>query len=86
MALIADALRDSAVFNFAGAVTMIVDDSPFSLTLTANALDVHRQAWLAVDVDNFLTKPIDPAALVSTLERASRAVAAPRPPALALEA
>ena len=56
------------------------------IALTANALDVHRQAWLAVDVDNFLTKPIDPAALVSTLERASRAVAAPRPPALALEA
>lgn len=56
------------------------------IALTANALDVHRQAWLAVDVDNFLTKPIDPAALVSTLERASRAVASPRPPALALEA
>lgn len=56
------------------------------IALTANALDVHRQAWLAVDVDNFLTKPIDPAALVSTLERASRAVAAPRPPALALQA
>ncbi|MDQ1153861.1 response regulator [Brevundimonas sp. SORGH_AS_0993] len=31
-------LRDSAVFNFSEAVTMIVDDSPFSLTLTANAL------------------------------------------------
>lgn len=38
MALIAEALRDSAVFNFAGAVTMIVDDSRFSLALTANAL------------------------------------------------
>ena len=38
MALIAEALRDSAVFNFAGAVTMIVDDSPLSLALTANAL------------------------------------------------
>lgn len=56
------------------------------IALTANALDVHRQAWLAVDVDNFLTKPIDPAALVSTLEPPSRAVAAPRPPALALQA
>ena len=33
-----EALRDSAVFNLAGAVTMVVDDSPFSLTLTANAL------------------------------------------------
>lgn len=34
----ASSLRESAVFNFSEAVTMIVDDSPFSLTLTANAL------------------------------------------------
>ena len=34
----ASSLRESAVFNFNDAVTMIVDDSPFSLTLTANAL------------------------------------------------
>ncbi len=33
-----ESLRESAVFNLTGAVTMIVDDSPFSLTLTANAL------------------------------------------------
>ena len=33
-----ESLRESAVFNLGGAVTMIVDDSPFSLTLTANAL------------------------------------------------
>ncbi|GAW40126.1 hypothetical protein SH203_00520 [Brevundimonas sp. SH203] len=33
-----DSLRESAVFNLAGAVTMVVDDSPFSLTLTSNAL------------------------------------------------
>jgi signal transduction histidine kinase len=56
------------------------------IALTANALDVHRQAWLAVGVDNFLTKPIDPAALVSTLERASRVIAAPHQPAPALQA
>lgn len=31
-------LRDSAVFNFSGAVTMVVDDSPFSRELTAEAL------------------------------------------------
>lgn len=31
-------MRDSAVFNFNDAITMIVDDSPFSLTLTVNAL------------------------------------------------
>lgn len=33
-----DSLRESAVFNLSDAVTMIVDDSPFSLTLTSNAL------------------------------------------------
>ena len=31
-------LRDSAVFNFSNAVTMVVDDSPFGLDLTAEAL------------------------------------------------
>lgn len=31
-------LRESAVFNFAGAVTMVIDDSPFALELTAQAL------------------------------------------------
>jgi CheY-like chemotaxis protein len=33
-----EALRDSAVINLTGAVTMIVDDSPFALDLTAHAL------------------------------------------------
>jgi len=33
-----DLLRESAVFNLGGAVCMIVDDSPFSTTLTASAL------------------------------------------------
>lgn len=31
-------LRESAVFNFSNAVTMVVDDSPFGLDLTAEAL------------------------------------------------
>lgn len=31
-------LRDSAVFNFSNAVTMVIDDSPFGLDLTAEAL------------------------------------------------
>jgi CheY-like chemotaxis protein len=35
---LADALRDSTVINLAGAVTMIVDDSAFSLDITASAL------------------------------------------------
>ncbi|MBU1539542.1 MAG: response regulator [Alphaproteobacteria bacterium] len=33
-----EALRDSAVINLTGAVTMIVDDSPFALDLTTQAL------------------------------------------------
>lgn len=33
-----EALRESAVINLTGAVTMIVDDSPFGLDITASAL------------------------------------------------
>lgn len=33
-----DALRESAVINLTGAVTMVVDDSPFGLDITASAL------------------------------------------------
>jgi CheY-like chemotaxis protein/anti-sigma regulatory factor (Ser/Thr protein kinase) len=46
-------------------------DTPI-VALTANALDVHRQAWLAVGAAGFLTKPIDAAALASTLSAAAR--------------
>ncbi len=35
---VGESLRESAVFNFAGAVTMVIDDSPFALELTAQAL------------------------------------------------
>jgi CheY-like chemotaxis protein len=42
------------------------------VALTANALDIHRQAWLAVGAAGFLTKPIDAAALASTLSAAAR--------------
>ncbi len=35
---VGESLRESAVFNFDGAVTMVIDDSPFSLELTAQAL------------------------------------------------
>ncbi|MFN6982849.1 MAG: response regulator [Brevundimonas sp.] len=38
MATQGDSLRESAVFNLSGAITMVVDDSPFSLTLTTGAL------------------------------------------------
>lgn len=33
-----DGLRESAVINLTGAVTMVVDDSPFGLDITASAL------------------------------------------------
>lgn len=35
---VAEALRESAVINLTGAVTMVVDDSPFGLDITASAL------------------------------------------------
>lgn len=38
MTTLGDALRESAVFNFGGAVTVLVDDSAFSAGLTATAL------------------------------------------------
>lgn len=38
MTQIGDALRGSSIFNLSGAVTMVVDDSPFAMELTTNAL------------------------------------------------
>lgn len=38
MSGIGEALRESSVINLAGAVTMVVDDSPFALELTSQAL------------------------------------------------
>lgn len=35
---VGESLRESAVFNFNGAMTMVIDDSPFALELTAQAL------------------------------------------------
>lgn len=38
MSEVGENLRESAVFNLSGAVTMVIDDSAFSLDLTAHAL------------------------------------------------
>ena len=65
-----ESLRESAVFNLGGAVTMIVDDSPFSLTLTANALAQHLDEALAAGADRHMAKPFsveDLLAMVSDL-------------------
>ena len=35
---VGESLRESAVFNFNGAMTMVIDDSPFALELTAQAV------------------------------------------------
>jgi signal transduction histidine kinase len=54
-------------------------DTPI-IALTANALGHHREAWDAVGVAAFLTKPIDPNLLVSTLLAAHGAAAAEASP------
>ena len=38
MSALGEALRESAVINLSGAVTMVVDDSPFALDLTSQSL------------------------------------------------
>jgi len=38
MSALGEALRESAIINLAGAVTMVVDDSPFGAEITASAL------------------------------------------------
>ena len=43
------------------------------IALTANAMDVHRAAWDAAGVHAFLTKPIDPVVLATTLAEACAA-------------
>jgi CheY-like chemotaxis protein len=35
---VGDTLRESAIVNFSGAVTMVIDDSPFAMELTIQAL------------------------------------------------
>jgi len=37
------------------------------VALSANAMDHHRKAWADIGVDDFLTKPVDPEALITTL-------------------
>ncbi len=46
------------------------------VALTANALDTHKAAWDEVGVAAFLTKPIDPVLLATTLARACAPVSA----------
>jgi CheY-like chemotaxis protein len=40
------------------------------IALTANALDEHRAQWAQVGVDLFMTKPVNPQALIETIARA----------------
>ena len=44
------------------------------IALTANAMEAHRQVWLSVGVETFLTKPIDPRALLEGLQRTNSAL------------
>ena len=58
MSGLATSLRSSSVINLAGAVTMVVDDSPFALDLTSQALLGFgirtRFAWVSRDQRPFL--------------------------------
>ena len=38
MGMVGDSLRESAIINLSGAVTMVVDDSPFAAEITSRAL------------------------------------------------
>ncbi|HWE47190.1 MAG TPA: ATP-binding protein [Caulobacteraceae bacterium] len=40
------------------------------IALTANALDEHRAEWAAIGVELFMTKPVNPQALIETIARA----------------
>jgi CheY-like chemotaxis protein/anti-sigma regulatory factor (Ser/Thr protein kinase) len=40
------------------------------IALTANALDEHRAEWASIGVDLFMTKPVNPQALIETIARA----------------
>jgi CheY-like chemotaxis protein len=40
------------------------------IALTANALDEHRAQWAGIGVDLFMTKPVNPQALIETIARA----------------
>ena len=40
------------------------------IALTANALDEHRAEWASVGVDLFMTKPVNPQALIEMIARA----------------
>jgi CheY-like chemotaxis protein len=53
--------------------TGAVNGSTPVIALTANAMDVHRAAWDAAGVHAFLTKPIDPVVLATTLAEACAA-------------
>ena len=46
------------------------------IALTANALDEHRAEWASIGVDLFMTKPINPQALIEAIARAIGANAA----------
>ncbi len=45
------------------------------IALTANALDEHRAEWASIGVDLFMTKPVNPQALIEMIARAIGAAA-----------
>jgi CheY-like chemotaxis protein len=46
------------------------DQQPYIIAMTANAFEDQRQQYLTVGMDDYISKPVDPARLVEALERA----------------
>jgi signal transduction histidine kinase/CheY-like chemotaxis protein len=46
------------------------EQQPYIIAMTANAFEDQRQQYMTIGMDDYLSKPVDPAKLMETLERA----------------
>ena len=54
--------------------TLAGDRQPYIVAVTANAFEDQRQDYLAVGMDDYISKPIEPKLLAAVLDRAWAAV------------